>query len=314
MYGLVLSHFVVDEIWHAGSSAPIEVLGGAGVHAALGQALAYGADGVSVPVSGVGADFPNSSRTDLRNAGIEDAGLVAVHQTTPRTIIRYASDHDRSERPAFGRAHFERCDPQLSMLPAGRNRPRAIYVFAGVSEPAWSVVGAVQSSPTVLWELDIAVCHPSFSEAIRQRSTGVSVVSLNEQELHKLVGGSSGAHLRTAVDQLFPSVSAVALRRGEQGAVLVTPNGVWSSHPDSGRPVVDPTGAGNAFSGALSVSWARTDGDPGQSLRIAMAAASVTVAHRGPVLPLNRIAREDFRHQLHEQRIRPLTWKELESE
>lgn len=309
-YALTLSHVVLDEIWLPGAGEASEVLGGAGIHAAVGQALAFRERGTAVLVSGVGEDFPDQARVAMRSSGIDDAGLVSTHSRTPRTIITYTAEADRTERPAFGLEHFLSNDPQLSMIPRTRESPEAIYIFAGIDEPAWGVVTNLPRAAGVLWELDAAICDPSFADAIRQRSALVDVVSLNEQELRGLVGGNSLSHLRRAVRDLFPAVSAVALRRGERGAVLVTKDAVWDSSPSESSDVVDPTGAGNAFSGALAVAWVHTSGDRARALREAMAAAAVTITVDGPALPITNDVRASFDRFVTGQRVDVLTWKE----
>ena len=307
---LALSHVVIDEIWLPGAIEASEVLGGAGVHAAVGQALAYRGRSTAVLVSGVGHDFPERARAAMRSSGIDDAGLVATHSRTPRTIIRYTAAADRTERPAFGPDHFLSNDPQLWMVPQTRESPEAIYIFAGVDEPAWEVVTSLPRVTGVLWELDAAICNPSFADAIRNRSALVDVVSLNEQELRGLVGGSSLSHLRRAMQDLFPTVSALTLRRGERGAVLATKETVWDSAPAEPSDVVDPTGAGNAFSGALAVAWVRTLGDCARALREAMAAAAVTISAYGPALPITNAVAASFDRFVAGQHVDVLTWEE----
>jgi sugar/nucleoside kinase (ribokinase family) len=303
---LTLSHVVMDEIWAPGATFPVEVIGGAGVHAVLGQALALGGNGIAMAVSGVGVDFPERVRRQLQEAGVDDRGLVPVVASTPRTVMRYSSQSERTETPAFGLDHFERCDPRISMVPESFRMPSSVYVFAGVTEPAWQVVDQTPTSTTVLWELDVSVCHPSFLPRIRERSARVDVVSLNEQELAGLVGPTEPAGLRRVLEDVFPHAAALALRRGADGAALATHDGLWTARPRAGGTVVDPTGAGNAFSGALSVSWCRSSADPAEALRVAMAAAAVTVARHGPVLPLSPEIVHGFDAELAGQLIHPL--------
>jgi sugar/nucleoside kinase (ribokinase family) len=311
-YSLVLSHVVLDEIWRPGASQPVEVLGGAGAHAALGQALAYAGSGRSTVISGVGADFPPTTRRDLNAAGVDDTGLVAMGAETPRTVITYSNDDTRVETPTFGRAHFERCDPSPDMVPRARTAPEAVYIFAGLYEPAWSVLDQLTSAPGVLWELDASICRPEHTDAIRERSNGVAVVSMNEQELAGLTGGRAVSTLRAAMKEIFPTVEAVALRRGWRGAVIATQEGWWSARPDATTTVSDPTGAGNAFSGALAVEWVRSSGDVARSLRAAMAAAAVTISRPGPVLPLTPLVLSEFAEIANRQPIHHLSWKDAE--
>lgn len=307
---LTLGHVVLDEVWQPGATAPSGlVLGGAGSYAVLGQALALRGDGAAAIVSGVGQDFPTSARSQLREAGIDDGGLVAVDAATPRTIIRYRTEHDRTEEPAFGHEHFRRCDPQASMLQPGTSAG-AIYLFAGVDEPAWDAAArAAVPDATVLWELDVAVCEPQFRAVIGERARQVEIVSVNEAELASLAGGSSPRHIRAAVTDWF-APAVLAVRMGGRGALLATAAGVWTAAPVP-RQVVDTTGAGNAFSGALAVAWHRSQGDPVRSLRQAMAAAAITIGRTGPPLPLTDSDRADFARIADTQPIQSLTWEEF---
>jgi ribokinase len=71
----------------------------------------------------------------------------------------------------------------------------------------------------------------------------------------------------------------VALAAGEQGNVFVWPAGS-AVIPLSDVPVVDTTGAGDAFTAALIVALLR-GAEPGQAARAAAAAAAATVGHAG---------------------------------
>ncbi|MPV36266.1 carbohydrate kinase family protein [Georgenia subflava] len=283
---VALGHVVLDEIRLADGTALPPVVGGAGAYAAYGQALV--APQVLL-ASGVGEDFP--ARADLALAGIDSAALAALDPHTPRTRIQYFTDGEREETPEFGLDHFRRLDPAVWMLPESAD-PIALYVFDEISPDLFTDIAELRrrTGCAVLWELHAGVCTPEQLPAVRAQAAGVDILSLNRTEARGLCGTDD---LERCLAELADIVPTVALRLGAEGALVVHDGETVSARPPAG-PVVDPTGAGNAFSGAFVASWAVAGRDAEAALRDAMGASALTIRQYGPP-PVDAALREEHR-------------------
>jgi ribokinase len=125
----------------------------------------------------------------------------------------------------------------------------------------------------------------TFGPEVWGRAT---VLSPNALEAATLVGHpvEDAAAAETAARELLKGgPQAVVLKRGAAGALLVTREG--SQHIPAFRvTVVDTTGAGDAFSGALTVALAEGKPFP-EAVRFANAAGALTVTRVGtlPAMP-----------------------------
>jgi ribokinase len=117
----------------------------------------------------------------------------------------------------------------------------------------------------------------------------VDVLTPNEQELLALAGGglvdgraavTPGVLEAAARAVAARAGAAVVVTLGDQGALLVLPDGTTDLVP--GRPVdaVDTVGAGDAFCGHLAAALARGEALP-SAVRVANVAASIAVTRRG---------------------------------
>lgn len=281
-----LGHVVIDDVLLADGSRLPATLGGAGTYAVLGQALVTSATAI---VSGVGDDFPASARETFQRAGTDATGLVALDLHTPRTRIEYFADGERVETPAFGLEHFERLDPRAEMLPASSRDLAGVYVFDAINPAMWHELRVLRARTgcAVLWEIHADICTPENLPAIAEQLADVDVLSLNRTEARDLCGADD---IDTCLQILASTgVPVIALRLGAEGAAVIGGGTALLATPPAG-PVVDPTGAGNAFSGAFLASWALTAHSTEEerrtalatALRAAMAASALTIRQYGP--------------------------------
>jgi ribokinase len=149
--------------------------------------------------------------------------------------------------------------------------------------------------------LNPAPAHIRVDELLPNGSPWIDWLIPNEVEAETLTGRqiSNVASAREAAQALlsFGVRRGVAITMGAQGAFALTQDGEWHAPAFPVRPV-DPTGAGDAFSGAFAVALA--EGQPIESaLRFANAAGAlcVTVAGAEPSLPrreaIERLMKED---------------------
>ena len=118
-----------------------------------------------------------------------------------------------------------------------------------------------------------------------------TVISPNELEASTLVGYSvdnDEMAIKAARDILNEGPRAVVLKRGKAGALLVT-NKEVTKVPSFSVNTVDPTGAGDAFTAALTVALAEGQSLP-QAVSFANAAGAIAVSRLGTLLAMPRRA------------------------
>ena len=276
---VVLAHVIVDDLRFAGGGERRGVLGGAGSYAAAGLRLAAEHVGIAC---GVGEDFPASDHAEwFRVNGIDTAGLQRRGARTPRSTVVYHAEDARTETPVFGYAHFARMAPRIDRLPAAYLGARGYYVFQDHAAPFWRAAADLRAATgaLVLWELHAAATEPACWPAVAARLAAVDVVSLNLAEGHRLTEREAPEEI--AARLLETGVGGVALRLGADGALLARAPGECWQIPAWPAPVVDMTGAGNAFGGALLAGLGAGDGWPRSGCGAA-AAASLMLGQHGP--------------------------------
>jgi sugar/nucleoside kinase (ribokinase family) len=274
----VLSHIVVDDIHHA-DGWRTEDVGGAGAYAAVGASIA-GSAGRAILVSGIGrADRDRLTRW-CEQRGIATSGLFDASAHSPRTRIDYRADGERVERPVFGIDHFRAHTPLPQHIPHEWTELDGAYLFHDHDAAYWSAIDGfrAQSSCPILWEISIDSCLPAHRGSVQDRLGLVDALSINRTEAMRLFDTAS---LPDVVDRLSRLGTVVALRLGADGSLIVDGRSivrVRSAPTEAG----DPTGGGNAYSGAFLTAFADS-GDPAAAARFATAVAASVVA--GPGAP-----------------------------
>lgn len=114
------------------------------------------------------------------------------------------------------------------------------------------------------------------------------VVSPNRNELAALTGDNidgDDSVVQASNKIIAEGVAEVVVKMGEEGAVVVTSNGAWRVHPFNVN-AVDATGAGDAFTAALTVALGEgIDLLNATNFACAAGAAAVTVKGAMPSMP-----------------------------
>jgi len=121
--------------------------------------------------------------------------------------------------------------------------------------------------PIFVWEPVPDQCTPAELERVLETATHVDVVSPNAEEFAALFTGSTEQNSRQAMVEkllglrgLRPLSTALVVREGAQGCTMY--RGSRSLHlpayHQSAERVVDPTGGGNTFLGALAIAMTGT--------------------------------------------------------
>ncbi|HEY8807504.1 MAG TPA: PfkB family carbohydrate kinase [Candidatus Limnocylindria bacterium] len=247
------------------TEARADLLGGSGAYAGIAAAKLAPTALVSV----AGDDLRDADLLPLLASDIDLSGLERRTGRTLRWAGTYRDDFTRSEV----------ANTELGVVRGWRPTvPRAWadtpYVLLANTDPSAQSAALAQLRPAIAvldtMEEWIAGHRRDLDDVI----AAVGVVSVNEAELASLTGGKgAGALLRRGP-------RAVIVKRGREGAVLVTAEGSLAI-PAYPATVVDPTGAGDALAGAFTARLAALGRADGAALRDAvaygMAAASFAI-------------------------------------
>ncbi len=257
--------------------------GGKGANAAV---AVQRAGGTAVLLGCIGDDdFGRMEMAALREEGV-DVEAVATHPeaSTGVGIAMIDADGENTILGVLGANDYLSADDVTQALALHRDTLDGILVNFEVPEPA--VAAAVQLGidygiPVIV---DAGPARPYTPDTWRD----CTILTPNEQETETLVGypvSDDATAERAARELLGMGPGAVVLHRGAHGALLVTPDDTIHI-PSFSVDVVDTTGAGDAFSGALSVAVA--EGLPlVDAIRRANAAGALAVTRLGtlPIMP-----------------------------
>ncbi|MCY4106489.1 MAG: PfkB family carbohydrate kinase [Chloroflexi bacterium] len=274
---VAFSHIIIDDLRLADGREHRGLLGGAGTYAVAGMRLV--SDNVGIRC-GVGADFADSHERWFTANEIDISGLEIRGAQTPRSWVVYRREDERTEQPQFGMEHFAKMAPRVLDLPPSLRQARGWYIFRDDEEKFWREAFASRdpSRTSLLWELHEGAAQASHWPAVARILKQVELVSLNRAEGRHLCGVAEPTAILERL--LATGVGAVALRLGAEGALVASSREGWLI-PAYPTQLQDPTGAGNAFSGAWLAGRAG-GAEPLAAACGAAAAASFMIEQFGP--------------------------------
>lgn len=264
-------------------------VGGKGANQACAAALLGGA----VRFAGmVGSDlFAPRLSAELEAAGV-DTQFV---RTSPRAsgtaliLVMPAGENVIVISPgANGDVSGKLAAEAVSSLRAGD------LLLCQLEVPLNAVTDAIRAAHAkgVVTVLDPAPAAPLASDLLR----AVSILTPNQTEASVLSGNSrpvetAGEAERTALMLRARGAESVIVKMGAQGCLVAGHEGTFSS-PAFSTKIVDTTGAGDAFNGALAVALAEGAAVT-EAVRFANAAAGLSVTKAGAIASLPRRAEVD---------------------
>lgn len=275
---VAFAHLIIDDIEFTDGTQVTDQLGGAGTYAALGMSLASAQR--AALTCGVGTDLPPAQRAWLRSWDIDTTALVTRGPHTPRSRIVYGADGNRTETPIHGHDHFAHMEPAVEDLPAEWRQIQGIYFFAADDAMQWPALlqHARAQSATLLWEISASCCHRDRFGAVACRMQDVDVLSINLDEARALCGMTDAFTCLARLRSTGPAV--IVLRRGSAGSLIAAGARILEVGAAPAGQVIDPTGAGNCYSGAFLAAWCETH-NPRESATRAAAAAATVLEHSG---------------------------------
>ncbi|MEI7435900.1 MAG: PfkB family carbohydrate kinase [bacterium] len=257
-----------------------EVLGGS-VSFACAAASFFCKTGM---VGVVGDDFPAAYAALYGHFGIDLSGLQRVPGKTFRWEGEYANDMNdrrtlRTELNVF--AEF------APTLPASY-RSSPFLFLANISPDLQTHVLGEMTAPKFVaadtMDLWINTARPALERVIRS----VHMLTLNDSEARMLSGEHNLVKAAACVRAMGPTY--LVIKKGEHGAMLFGPGGVFIVPAFPLESVLDPTGAGDTFAGGMMGALAALGRTDEAAMRLAMVYGSVVASFGVERFSLDRLA------------------------
>ncbi len=266
-----------------------EVLGGGASYFAIAARFFSPVSVVAV----VGTDFKAEDMRLFTERNIDPRGIVKADGLTTRWHGRYHEDLNMRDTVSLSLNVLEGFTPDL--LPDQR---RADYLYLAPNDPALQehVLDQVLSPKVVvadLYDYWIGNTRPGLAKVLER----IQVLLCSDNEARLLTGEHNLVKAGRAILKMGPST--VLIKRGEYGVLQFSDEGMFAVPAYPLEEVVDPTGAGDTFAGAMMGFIARHGRVTESSLR--------TAAVYGSVLASFVVERFSLERLLH------LTWDEIDN-
>lgn len=246
---LIVGSMAVDTVEFEGTGERHELVGGSATFAALSAGLFTDVRMVGV----VGRDFPTSTLDLLRSRRVDLEGVQIVDGETFRWHGRYAADLSSRVSLDTRLNVFEHFRPTL---PESYRKSR--IVLLGNIHPTLQAEVLDQAEKPELVAADTMNfwIHGTPKE-LRALLPRLDLLIINEEEARDLSGHKVISKVGRALRALGPS--RVVVKQGEYGAFLFDDHGAFHAPAYPLEEVVDPTGAGDTFAGAM-LGWLDAQG------------------------------------------------------
>jgi sugar/nucleoside kinase (ribokinase family) len=230
----------------------------------------------------VGTDFPQHFRDIWTRMNIDLSGLQTLEGQTFRWSGVYEENMDHRRTLSTELNVFEDFTPELPQ--PYRDAP---YLFLGNIHPALQlhVLDQVDSPKFVLidtMDLWINIAKESLSEVISR----CDMLTLNESEAQLFTGEQQLLKAAKMLLELGPTY--VLIKKGGNGSMLYSREGLFLLHAYPLDTLTDPTGAGDSFAGGLMGALAALGKTDLPSIREAMLYGSVVASYGVEAFSLDR--------------------------
>lgn len=255
-----------------------EILGGSATFASVAASLSAPVRLVGV----VGEDFPDGHVELLRRHGVDVGGLERRPGRTFRWSGRYAPDFSSRESLDTQLNVFEAFDPKLP-----ESYRASEVVFLGNIHPDLQLRVLEQvASPRIRAADTMNFWISGARDRLVEVLGKVDLLLINDEEAVQLTGERSVLRAGRAVQAMGPR--QLVVKRGEHGALLFDGDELFYCPGYPLDEVVDPTGAGDSFAGALLGHLAAAG--PGGSLRRAVVFATAVASFGVEGFGVDRLA------------------------
>ena len=245
---VVIGNLTVDDVVRPDGSTAMAQPGGNAVYASLGARL--WSDRVGV-VTRRGPGLPEDVLASLGRLGIDTSGVVETTSPASRAWLVYEEDGSRRfldrSVPDEATRWVVPSDIPLHWLTDGTP---VVHIAPMPLEVARTLVDHVtQVSPDATVVLDPHESWPGDTTSLAQLAGGVDVFAPSRDELATLMG--SDKVIESAEGLRALGFASVVVKLGAEGALVVDATGS-TRLPAAEAHVVDVTGAGDTFCGALA--------------------------------------------------------------
>jgi sugar/nucleoside kinase (ribokinase family) len=279
---LVVGSIAFDSIETPGGSIE-EALGGSATY------FSYAASFFAQPrvVGVVGRDFPDEYRRVLQSRRIDLAGLVTQDGQTFRWKGRYHRDMNTRDTLEVHLNVFGTFEP---VLPSAYRDSTYVFLANGSPVLQGRVLDQVKSPKLVMADTMDLWIETQRNElmALLPRLDGLL---LNDSEARLLTELDNLVQAGEAIRRMGPKF--VIIKKGEDGAMLFSQDGVFVVPAYPTPNVVDPTGAGDSFAGGVLGYLESDDSPPPGRLRRGMAFGTVVASLTVEDFGLARLQRTD---------------------
>jgi sugar/nucleoside kinase (ribokinase family) len=294
---VAIGSIIIDDIIDPQGRSTMGALGGGGAHAVAGMRVWR--EQVAL-VAIIGQNFPESAWRHLDTLAYT-GGVLLRDTPQPRAWQLFETDGARREvfRTDFAALRQTAITP--AEYPAQFASAQGVYLQTGsVAEAeAWAVrLKQLNPATILLWEpWEIIYTPENWSEFGRVASL-FDIVSPQTVEVSWMMAETNPE--RQAARLIEAGVRCLALRSGAAGSWVCT--AAETHHiPALSVPVVDETGAGNAYCGGFIVGYVESGGDPLMAGQYGTVSATFALAQVGlPRLgPTARITAEEKLKRFH---------------
>lgn len=264
---LIVGTTALDSIKTPKASNP-RLLGGSASHAAVAASFFGPVNLVGV----VGRDFPKRYLQLYERHGIDLQGLQIRPGKTFHWSGEYEQNMNRRRTLTTELGVLESFSPELPSA-----YTRSPYVLLANVAPSLQhhVLDQLRRPKFVAadtMDLWLNIAKDDLLRLLKR----IDLFVLNDSEAHQLAEEDNVINALPRLHQLGPTY--VIIKKGEHGAILSGPQGLFLAPAYPLRKVVDPTGAGDSFVGGLMGYLAASRGRIESNLRKAMVYGGVTAS------------------------------------
>ena len=217
------------------------VLGGSANYFSLAASLFTPVKIVAV----VGDDFPKEHLDFLATRGIDVSGVQIVKGKTFHWVGEYDSNMNEAKTLATALNVFEHFDPKLPSTHVD-----CPIVFLANIDPVLQQHVLDQAKHHELVACDsMNFWITGKPDELKETLKRVDLLCINEKEAFLLSDEKSLEKAAQKIQKMGPS--NIIIKRGEYGSALFTPTGCFLAPAYLVDEVIDPTGAGDSFAGAV---------------------------------------------------------------
>lgn len=273
-----LGNLTVDDVYLPDGSVTPDCMGGNALYATLGARLWEPDVQMVAPLT---PDVPQSTLAAMSRAGFDPRLQPRREGQGMHNRIYYDAEGGRRWENTTTLAEFDDLSPQPGDIPASYLGAKAFLVLAMTLTAQEKMVSWLREHTTAIVALDTLEEYViGNEERLKRLLSRVDICMPSAIEVTRLLKHDD---FPAAAQQLAESGPAVVvIKNGKDGALVYDRDAgeLFIQSAQSG-PVVDTTGAGDAFCGGFMAAYVQSGGDLQQAARAGSISASYAVASFG---------------------------------